>query len=232
MMPPNEAPFPESQIRTPPIWHGGPIQMCNSPFWGGERGRKPISNELPNSWTVRPVWKNPIFCLTQQQFEAFLIMLYEIRNLLLALEVVQDSHGPPHTALSTRAPLKGKHTIIYLSDFLWPPWGDNVHSGTTQRVLSLKRAAVHRFVGFDTSAFPCTPKGKVSSNGPNINGKTHRPHGTAKWAPRRAGEGNKCHKNVISPLNWRTLLAPALDTYSHINGNHLISRRFDIKSYF
>lgn len=40
MMPPNEAPFPWSQIKMLPIWHGSPIQMCNSRAWGRERRRK------------------------------------------------------------------------------------------------------------------------------------------------------------------------------------------------
>lgn len=44
MMPPNEAPFPGSQIKTQPIRHGSPIQMWSSPVWGGERGKKDATN--------------------------------------------------------------------------------------------------------------------------------------------------------------------------------------------
>lgn len=67
MMPPNETPFPGSQIKTLPIRRGSPIQMWSSPVWRGERGKKHATNfkwfaKFPELCVL--YWKNPFWnCL-------------------------------------------------------------------------------------------------------------------------------------------------------------------------
>lgn len=62
VMPPNEAPFPGSQLQLLPIWHGSPIQMHDSQVWGGEKEKKHATKFL-NSGTVCPLCIKPILKL-------------------------------------------------------------------------------------------------------------------------------------------------------------------------
>lgn len=54
VMPPNEAPFPGSQLQLLPIWHGSPIQMHDSQVWGGEKGKK-ACNQISKFWNRVPL---------------------------------------------------------------------------------------------------------------------------------------------------------------------------------
>lgn len=129
--------------------------------------------------------------------------------------IVMESHLLPPPLLSGSPPLKGKSNRP-TKWFSLTPQGDKVHFQATLRGLSLKHPAIHN-CGFDKLAFFSTSKVKVFSNGRNITTvEANKPHGTTKWALCNSGEGNKCHKNVISPLMLRALLAPTLDTYWHV----------------
>lgn len=117
---------------------------------------------------------------------------------LASVTSVMESHVLPPPPLSKSAPLKSKSNRP-TKWFSLTPRGDKVHFEATHRGLSIKHPAIHN-CGFDKMAFFSTSKVKEFSNGPSITTvETNKPHGTTKWDLCKTGEGNKCHKNVISP---------------------------------
>lgn len=114
---------------------------------------------------------------------------------------VTESRVLPKPPLSTRAPLKGKgnrHTKC----FSLTPRGDQEHFEATYRGLSLKHLAIHN-CGFHKPAF-FSQHVKWNAFLMDLTvllWNPASPRSSTKWALCNTGEGNKCHKNVISPLN-------------------------------